>query len=61
MNFHSQDGKVLTADGSEDSKIQPEGLKGYTVSPPLPVASSDQPMQSPIPELNVWEQSDDLE
>ena len=54
-------GCLITADGSEDSKIQPEGLKGYTVPPPLPVASSDQPMQSPIPEPNVVEQSDDLE
>ena len=45
-------GCLITADESEDSKIQPEGLKGYTVPPPLPVASSDQPMQSPIPEPN---------
>ena len=54
-------GCLITADGSEDSKIQPEGLKGYTVPPPLPVASSGQPMQSPIPEPNVVEQSDDFE
>ena len=31
------------------------------MGPPLPVASSDQPIQSLIPEPNVVEQSDDLE
>ena len=29
---------MVTADGSEDSKIQPEGLNGYIVPDPLPSA-----------------------
>ena len=30
-------GWVITANGSEDEKIQPEGLHGYTLPPPLPI------------------------
>ena len=37
-------GCLIMADGSEDSKIEPEGLTGYTVPPPLQVVSSDQAM-----------------
>ena len=30
-------GCLITADGSEDEKIQPEGLKEYKVQPPMPM------------------------
>ena len=52
---------LITADGSEDSKIEPEGLTGYTVPPPLQVVSSDQAMQCPIPESTIEEPSEDSE
>ena len=38
-------GCVITANGSEDEKIQPEGLHGYTLPPPLPITASKEPMQ----------------
>ena len=34
-------GCLITADGSEDSKTEPESLTGYTVPPPLLIESSD--------------------
>ena len=37
-------GCLITADGSEDFKIEPEGLTGYTVPPTLQAVSSDQAM-----------------
>ena len=46
---------------SEDSKIEPEDLTGYTVPPPLQVVSSDQAMQCPIPESTIEEPSEDSE
>ena len=30
-------GCLITADGSEDDKIAPEGLTNYVVPPPLPI------------------------
>ena len=30
-------GCLTTADGSEDKKIQPEGLSNYEVRPPIPI------------------------
>lgn len=46
-------GCLITADGSEDKKIQPEGLSGYEVPPPLqleptgatPVSNVVEPME----------------
>ena len=35
-------GCLLTADGSEDDKVQPEGLIGYKVNPPLPFDGPNQ-------------------
>ena len=32
---------LLTADGSSDEKVNPEGLKDYKVMPPLPMAGPD--------------------
>ena len=52
---------MITADGSEDSKTEPEGLTGSTVPPPLQVVSSDQAMQCPIPESTIEEPSEDSE
>ena len=54
-------GCLTTADGSKDSKIEPEGLTGYTVPPPLQVVSSDQAMQYPILESTIEERSEDSE
>ena len=34
-------GCLITADGSEDEKISPEGLPGYAVHPPLPIDAMD--------------------
>ena len=40
---------LITVDGSDDNKINPEGLVGYVVPPPLPTVSSDQPVaQDPV-------------
>ena len=36
-------GSLITADGSEDEKIQPEGLKEYKVQPLMPI----EPVQAP--------------
>ena len=36
-------GSLITADGSEDEKIQPEGLKEYKVQPLMPI----KPVQAP--------------
>ena len=45
-------GCLITADGSNDDKITPEGLVGYVVRPPLPTQSSEEPMipKTPAPE-----------
>ena len=38
MNFKFfPSGCLLTADGSDDEKVSPEGLKDYQVMPPLPI------------------------
>ena len=39
---------LITADGSDDHLITPEGL-GYVVPPPLPTLSSDEPMAVEVP------------
>ena len=52
---------MITADGSEDSKIEPEGLPGYTFPPPLQVVLSDQVIQCPIPESTIEESSENSE
>jgi len=55
-------GCLITADGSKDSKIQPEGLKDYSIPPPLLVASLEQPMQClMMPKSTAEEPSGDLE
>ena len=36
-------GCIITANGSEDEKIQPESLKEYKVQPPMPM----EPVQAP--------------
>ena len=40
----------ITADGSDDSKINPEGLDGYLVPPPLQIMLSEPLLQHPTPE-----------
>lgn len=34
-------GCLITADGSDDAKIQPEGLPAYKVQPPLPIDAAN--------------------
>ena len=41
---------LVTADGSEDSKTNPEGLGNYVVPPTLPTALTEQPQSCPVPE-----------
>ena len=43
-------GCLITADGSEDHKINPEGLPNYVVPPPLPMTTSQEPMECAPPE-----------
>ena len=44
-------GCLITADGSDDDKITPEGLVGYAVPPPLQTVSADDPIvQHPTPD-----------
>ena len=43
-------GCLITADGSDDHLITPEGLSGYVVPPPLPMQSTDQPMMCDTPD-----------
>ena len=38
-------GFLITADGTEDYKINPEGLPNYVMPPPLPMKTSLEPMQ----------------
>ena len=54
-------GCLITADGAEDSKVEPDGLTRYTLPPSLQVVSSDQAMQCPIPESKAEEPSEDSE
>eukprot|EP00795_Rhopilema_esculentum_P014944 gene14944-biopygen848 len=46
-------GCLITADGSEDKKIQPEGLIGYSIPPPLPVTGPENPLSVQIPEASA--------
>ena len=43
-------GCVITADGSEDEKIQPEGMPGYIVPPPVDVSNDNDDIETQIPE-----------
>ena len=43
-------GCLITADGSDDQKIKPEGLPEYTVPPSLPFIAPDDPFADVIPE-----------
>ena len=43
-------GCLITADGSGDDKINPEGLPGYVVPPSLPFDGSDNAVDCPVPE-----------
>ena len=36
-------GCLITADGSEDKKIEPEGLSNYEVRPPIPIKPNEAP------------------
>ena len=54
-------GCLITADGAEDSKVEPDSLTRYTIPPSLQVVSSDQAMQCPIPESKAEEPSEDSE
>ena len=52
-------GCFVTADGSGDDKIQPEGLPGYSIPPPLPVFSPENPLDLSTPELSATSEEDD--
>ena len=52
-------GCLVTADGSGDDKIQPEGLPGYSIPPPLPVVGLENPLDLPTPELSATSEEDD--
>ena len=53
---------MITADGSEDSKIQPEGLNGYIVPDPLPSAISvPDPVPCEIPQPATIPADDEME
>jgi len=55
-------GCLITADGSEDSKIQPEGLNGYIVPDPLPSAISvPDPVPCEIPQPATIPADDEME
>eukprot|EP00112_Aurelia_sp_Birch-Aquarium-sp1_P017284 Seg3990.4 transcript_id=Seg3990.4/GoldUCD/mRNA.D3Y31 product="hypothetical protein" protein_id=Seg3990.4/GoldUCD/D3Y31 len=43
-------GCLITADGSDDDKINPEGLLGYVVPPSLLFDGSDHAVDCPVPE-----------
>ena len=43
-------GCLITADGSEDEKIQPEGMPGYIVHPPVDVSNDNDDIEAQIPE-----------
>ena len=43
-------GCLITADGSDDDKITPEGLPGYIVPPPLPTTSASNHIDCETPE-----------
>ena len=43
-------GCVITADGSEEEKIQPEGMPGYIVPPPVDVSNDNDDIETQIPE-----------
>ena len=42
-------GCLITADGSDDSLISPEGLSGYKVLPPVPTQAPNEPVLIPTP------------
>lgn len=56
-------GCLITADGSEDDKISPEGLTNYVVPPPLPIhVEIDPVIPTPAAELqDVDEDTSELE
>ena len=41
---------LITADGSDDSKINPEGLPGYILPPPLPTPAKEEAIQCEVPQ-----------
>ena len=43
--YFQRTGCLITAGGSEDNCITPEGLDGYMIPPPLPTQSAEVPMQ----------------
>ena len=43
-------GCLITVDGSDDDKIQPESMPGYIVPPPLDVRNTIEVVDAPIPE-----------
>ena len=43
-------GCLITADGSEDEKIQPEGMPGYIVPAPVDVSNDNDNIKIQIPE-----------
>ena len=48
----------LTADSTGDDKIQPEGLPGYSIPPPLPVVGPENPLHLPTPDLSATFEED---
>eukprot|EP00794_Sanderia_malayensis_P013463 gene13463-14854_t len=44
-------GCLITADGCEDEKIQPEGLPGYKLPPPLQVGAGENHVECPPQEV----------
>ena len=53
-------GCLITADGSDDDQIQPEGLPGYRVKPPLPIDVSTAPPSSNDTEPDDQEDNGDI-
>ena len=54
-------GCLITADGSEDEKIQPEGLPEYRVPPPSILDPDTGTTAAPIPQAVSVEQENDDE
>ena len=46
-------GCLVTADGFGDDKIQPEGLLGFSIPPPVPVVGPQNLLDLPPPELSA--------
>ena len=43
----------MTADGSGDEKIEPEGLPSYSIPLPLPLVGPESPLDLLTPDLSV--------